>query len=104
MSFTADEGRRVAALWERLLAHPFLMETRDGTISDETFSRWIRQDYLFVEHGLRFLAALLARAPKRHRDPLGDAINGLRKEIQLFEDQAEGAGVDLVDTRPAFVT
>ena len=104
MSFTTDQHQRLAGLWDRMLAHPFLIETRNGTISDETFARWMRQDHVFVEHGVHFLAARLARAPKRHRDPLGDAINGLRKEILLFDEQARQAGVRLADTRPAFVT
>lgn len=104
MPFTVDQRERLANLWDRMLAQPFLTHTREGTVSDDTFARWIRQDYLFVEHGVHFLAMLLARAPKRHRDPLGDAIDGLRNELHLFEEQAERAGVELAGTRPAFVT
>ena len=104
MSFTSDQRERVVGLWSRMLAHPFLVETRDGTIRDETFARWMRQDYLFVEHAVHFLAALLARAPKRHRDALGDSINALRQELVLFEEQAQRATVDFTDTPPAFVT
>lgn len=104
MPFTADQRERLAGLWDRMLAQPFLIHTREGTISDDTFARWMRQDYLFVEQGVHFLAMLLARAPKRHRDPLGDALDGLRNELRLFEEQAKRAGVVLADTRPPFVT
>jgi thiaminase len=104
LSFTAEQRERLAPLWERMLAHPFLLETRDGTIDDETFGRWMRQDCLFVEQGVHFLAALLARAPARHRDALADSIDALRKELVLFEEQARGAAVVIAGTRPAFIT
>jgi formylaminopyrimidine deformylase / aminopyrimidine aminohydrolase len=104
MSFTAEQSERVADLWLRMLSHPFLVQTRDGTIGDDTFARWMRQDYLFVAQGVHFLAALLARAPERHRDSLADAVDALRKELVLFEEQAGGLGVELADTRPAFIT
>lgn len=104
MSFTAEQRERLEELWQRMLAHPFLLETRDGTISDETFARWMRQDYLFVEQGVHFLGALLARAPERHREALATAISGLLDELRLFDEQARKAGVEVAETRPAFIT
>ena len=103
MSFSSEQRERFAPLWDVMLAHPFLLQTRDGTIPDETFARWMRQDYLFVEQGVHFLGALLARAPRRHRDALVDAIAALRQELVLFEEQARRVGVDLVGTKPAFI-
>src|SRR6266581_1189019 len=83
MSFIAEQRERLRPLWQRMLAHRFLLETREGTIADDTFARWMRQDSLFVAHGVHFLAALLARAPERHRDALAEAIDALRKELVL---------------------
>jgi len=103
VSFSAEQRQRLAPLWERMLAHPFLVQTCDGIIADETFARWMRQDYLFVAQGVRFLAALLARAPARHRDPLAESIEALRKELVLFEEQAGKVGVELAGARPAFI-
>ena len=104
MSFVSEERGRLEPLWRSMLEHPFLLQTRDGTIANETFARWMRQDYLFVEQDVCFLAALLARAPGRHRDPLADAIDALRQELRLFEEQAARVGVELSGTRPAFAT
>ena len=104
MSFTAEQRKRLAPLWERMLVHPFLLETRAGTIADDTFARWMRQDYLFVEQGVHFLAALLARAPRRHRDALADAVDALRNELTLFEEQAAKVDVDIAGARPTFIT
>jgi thiaminase len=103
LSFTSDQLARVDYLWQRMLAHPFLLQTRDGTIPDQTFARWVQQDYLFVETGLSFVAALLARAPRGHHEPLADAIAALRTELRLFEDQATKAGVQLDENGPTFV-
>jgi thiaminase/transcriptional activator TenA len=85
-----------------MLAHRFLRDTRDGTISDERFAVWMRQDYLFVEAAIPFIAALLSRAPERHWEPLAGVIAALGKELKLFEERAQAVGVDLRDAPPAF--
>jgi thiaminase/transcriptional activator TenA len=85
-----------------MLRHPFLIQTRDGTLPDATFARWMRQDYLFVEAAIPFLAALLARAPRAHWEPLHASIGALHKELALFEERAAAAGVDLRGAPPAF--
>jgi len=61
--FCAGELAWLKPLWERMLQHRFLRETREGTISDERFAVWMRQDYLFVEAAIPFLAALIPKAP-----------------------------------------
>lgn len=103
LGFCAEQLERVAALWKRMVEHPFLVETRDGTIPDATFGRWIRQDYLFVEAAVPFLGALLARAPAAHAEPLAQAIAALHVELDLFRERARAAGVDLDDVEPAFI-
>jgi thiaminase/transcriptional activator TenA len=86
-----------------MLAHPFLLETRDGTLPATTFARWMRQDYLFVEAAIPFMATLLAKAPAAHRKPLADAIAGLHGELGLFRERSAATGVDLDDVDPSFV-
>lgn len=103
MGFAADELDRIRPLWDRMLAHPFLAETRDGTIADATFAHWMRQDYLFVEAAVPFVAALLAKAPREHWEPLVQVLQALMKELGLFEERAGAAGVRLAGTRPGFV-
>jgi thiaminase (transcriptional activator TenA) len=103
MPFSADQISRLQPLWRAMLEHPFLLQSRDGTIADETFARWMRQDYLYVAEYMRFLAAMLARAPERHREALAESINGLRRELRLFEERAGEAGVDLSAVRPTFI-
>jgi thiaminase len=103
MSFTDACLERVGPLWDRMLAHPFLLQTRDGTIPDEVFATWMQQDYLFVEAAIPFIAALIPKAPSDHWGPHADVISAFNKELGLFEERANEAGVDLRGAPPAFV-
>jgi len=102
MSFSQQQLERVAPLWDRMLSHPFLLETRDGTIARETFATWMRQDYLFVEAAIPFIAALIPRAPRAHWEPHANVIAMLVKELELFRERAEATGVDMQDIEPSF--
>jgi len=102
MSFSQQQLERIAPLWDRMLSHPFLLETRDGTIARETFATWMRQDYLFVEAAIPFIAALIPRAPRAHWEPHANVIAMLVKELELFRERAEATGVDMQDIEPSF--
>jgi thiaminase len=103
MAFANDQLLHLKPLWNRMLSHPFLIQTRDGTLPDQTFVRWMEQDYLFVQEALPFMAALLVRAPLRQRDSFADAISALRAELRLFEEQAGELGMQLGEAKPAFI-
>jgi thiaminase len=103
MGFCAEQLERHAALWRTMLTHPFLITTRDGTIAPETFARWMRQDYLFVEAAIPFIAALVPKAPRDHWRPLAGVISALEKELELFEGRARAVGVELRGVPPSFV-
>lgn len=102
MSFTAEQVARIRPLWDRMLSHRFLTETRDGTIERETFARWMRQDYLFVEAAIPFIALLIPKAPRRHWETHAQVIGMLQKELRLFRERAEVVGVDMRGIEPSF--
>ncbi|MFW6199570.1 MAG: hypothetical protein ACOC8K_03265 [Gemmatimonadota bacterium] len=102
MTFTETRLDRIRPLWERMCSHPFLLETRDGTIADATFATWMRQDYLFVEAAIPFISGLLTKAPREHRESLAGFLPALRTELDLFEERAADAGVDLRGAPPSF--
>ncbi len=102
MSFSQQQLAAVRPLWNRMLAHPFLLQTRDGRIPREVFSTWMRQDYLFVEAAIPFMAALLAKGPKEHWEPLSGGITALQKELRLFEERAAAVGVKLREGPASF--
>jgi len=103
MGFCAEQLGRLQPLWRTMLDHRFLRETRDGTISRETFARWMRQDYLFVEAAVPFIGALMAKCPPHHREPLTQTLGALHTELRLFEERATAVGVDLRGAPPSFV-
>lgn len=102
MGFAAEQLARLEPLWKRMLEHRFLRETRDGTIPFETFATWMRQDYLFVEAAIPFIAALIPKAPPEHWEAHANVITGLQKELKLFEERAAAVGVDLRGAPPSF--
>ena len=102
MRFTDTQLERVRPLWDAMLSHPFLLQTRDGEIADETFATWMQQDYLFVEAAIPFMAALLPKAPVDHRESLAGVIQALQKELRLFEERGREVGVDLRAAPPSF--
>jgi thiaminase len=104
VGFCAEQLERNRGLWDRMLAHPFLLGTRDGTLPFETFATWMRQDYLFVEAAIPFLAAMLPKGPARHWEPIAQAIGALIRELRLFEERAAAVGVELAGTEPSFTT
>ena len=102
MSFTAQQLDRIRPLWDEMLSHPFLIQTRDGEIPDEVFANWMQQDYLFVEAAIPFIAALIPRGPKAHWGPHADVIKAFTTELGLFEERAAAVGVDLRAAPPSF--
>jgi thiaminase/transcriptional activator TenA len=103
MNFATEQLERIAPLWNRMLTHRFLLETRDGTIPFDTFARWMRQDYLFVEAAIPFIGALIPKAPPEHWPTHSGVIAMLQKELELFRERATAAGVDMGGIEPTFI-
>ena len=103
MGFVREQLERLRPLRERMLSHPFLLQTRDGTIPFETFATWMRQDYLFVEAAVPFIALMVPKAPPAHWELHTNIMAMFHKELGLFRERAEAAGVDMSDLRPSFV-
>jgi thiaminase (transcriptional activator TenA) len=50
-------------IWRAQHEHPFVRGIGDGTLEEELFRFWIRQDYVFLIEYARLLALAAARAP-----------------------------------------
>jgi thiaminase (transcriptional activator TenA) len=95
--------------WEAQLAHPFVLGIGDGSLPEERFRFYVRQDYLFlIEYG-RLLALGAARAPRlewmRRFAALSHSV--LETEMDLHRRFAARWGVssaDLEAERPAHAT
>lgn len=90
---------QVEALWQEMLAHPFLAQTAKGTVPRETFARWMQQDFLYAREAIPFLAVLLSKAPISYRKNLSESIAALHQELELFERMAGHHKVSFQDIR-----
>jgi thiaminase len=88
-------------IWSKILTHPFLMKTADGTIPDETFKLWMQQDYIFVREAIPFMAVLLAKGPLSLRSNFIQIMVGLEQELELFRKNAQEHGIDLANIQPS---
>ena len=95
MGLTESLRQEHAALWERMVTHPFVRELGEGTLAPERWRRYFLQDYLFV----RALASLLALAVVRAPDfaavrRLAAFLNVIATgEEELFGRSFQGLGV-----------
>lgn len=51
-------------LWDAQLDHPFVRGIADGTLEEERFARWVRQDYLYLKEFSRVFAWAAAKTER----------------------------------------
>ena len=51
-------------IWDAQLAHPFVRGIGDGTLEEERFKRWVRQDYRYLQEFARVFAWAAAKADR----------------------------------------
>jgi thiaminase/transcriptional activator TenA len=62
-SFSEGLWQRIAGIYGRILAHPFLTGLTDGTLSEAAFRFYAIQDALYLQDFSRGLALLAAKSP-----------------------------------------
>src|SRR5687767_3907020 len=86
---------RHADAWQGAVSHPFLDGVRDGSVSVESFNRWLSQDYRFVRSALGPQALLLLSAPREDQALLIGGLAALESELTWFETHLTARGLDL---------
>jgi thiaminase len=87
---------RSTPLWQRLTAHPLVLEAGHGTLPAAAFERWLVADHWFVAGFRRFLAGLVELAPDvRSADVLVAGLVPLQAELELFRREAGVRRLDL---------
>lgn len=64
MSFAAELRDSAAPAWSAMLSHPFVRGIGDGSLPEDRFRFYVRQDYLFLTDYGRLLSLGAARAPR----------------------------------------
>jgi thiaminase/transcriptional activator TenA len=93
--FSHELRRAADAIWEAQHAHPFVRGIGDGSLPEERFRFYVRQDYLFlVEYG-RLLSLGAARAPRLDwmRRFAGLSHSVLETEMELHRQLASRWGI-----------
>jgi formylaminopyrimidine deformylase / aminopyrimidine aminohydrolase len=94
MTAEALLARHVAA-WQAAVVHPFLTGVRDGSVPEESFDRWLAQDYLYAQALVRAQSRIAAGAPLADVGLLAGGVVATVGELGWFEEMAARRGVDL---------
>lgn len=103
MSFSEELIQENAALWEKILEHPFLKALGEGTLPPERFRFYLTQDYLFLVEYCRVLA--LAAAKSQDLETMGGFSKllhaTLNVEMSIHRSYAARFGLREEDFRSA---
>jgi thiaminase (transcriptional activator TenA) len=95
VSFAAELREASAPVWEAQVAHPFVAGIGDGSLPEDRFRFYVRQDYLFLIDYGRLLSLAAARAPRlewmRRFAALSQAV--LETEMDLHRQFAARWGI-----------
>jgi thiaminase (transcriptional activator TenA) len=104
VSLAAELRAAAADVWEAQHAHPFVRGVGAGTLEEERFRFYVRQDYRFLIDYGRLLALGAARAPRlaEMRRFAGLAQSVLETEMALHVGFAErwGIAADELEAEP----
>ena len=112
MPLTQELRDKYRDLWERMVAHPFVIEMGDGTLPVDKFRRYFLQDYVFVRDLVSMTALGVSKAPDFEAagvlnsfltgivDPENDLFVRAFKELSVPEE--EYSAVSTSPTTQAF--
>lgn len=104
MSCWSEEAWRAAApVYERIIAHPFVLALADGTLPEACFMHYLRQDSMYLGQYTRVLAHIASRMPDSAHgaDFLRFALDGVAVERELHESFLGGKGAEGEAMSPA---
>ena len=95
--------RSAAPSWDAALSHPFVRGLGDGSLPEQSFRFYIRQDYLFLIDYGRLLSLGAARAPRLSwmRSFAGLSSSVLETEMSLHRELASRWGVAELESERA---
>ena len=103
MAFTDQLHEAARPIWDAQLEHPFVQGIGDGTLEEEKFRRWVRQDYLYLKEFARVFAWGAAKSERL------DAMSWyagvldltLNTEMELHRQYASRFGLSATDLEDA---
>ena len=95
MSLSEDLRSSVGPLWEKTVAHPFVIEMGEGTLPEEKFDVYFQQDHLFLRDWISLMCGGIIKAPDFDAArPLAAFVHGaLEGEEGLFQQYFRDSGL-----------
>ena len=95
MSLSSELKESVGDLWDKTVYHPFVDELGDGSLLEEVFDIYFKQDHIFLKDWIALMAAGVMKAPDfTHARPLASFIHlALGGEEGLFQDYFRERGL-----------
>ncbi|WP_267643165.1 thiaminase II [Haloarchaeobius amylolyticus] len=109
MAFTDEIRPEAEAYWEAIVDHPMVQRLGEGSLDEEPFRYWVRQDYVYLVEYSRLFALGAAKAPDletmgKFAELLDSTVNS---EMDLHRSYAAEFGIEeaeLEATRPSPTT
>jgi thiaminase (transcriptional activator TenA) len=64
MTFTDTLYEKAKPIWDKQLEHPFVQGIADGSLDEDKFKNWVRQDYLYLIEFSRIFAWAAAKSER----------------------------------------
>ncbi|WP_435062146.1 thiaminase II [Halobaculum sp. EA56] len=99
MAFTDSIADEADAFWTAICEHPMVERLGEGTLDEEPFRYWVRQDYRYLIEYSRVFALGAAKAPDLDRmTTFAELLEStLTEEMSLHREYAAGFGIDEAD-------
>ncbi len=101
MTFTEELRQEADSVWEAWHEHPFIRGIGDGSLEEEKFKYWLRQDYLYLIDYARVFAYAGAKARRlevmQKFSSLMDGI--LNTEMELHRQYAAEFDIPIEDMK-----
>jgi thiaminase/transcriptional activator TenA len=99
MAFSDDLLEEGADIWAAQMEHPFVVELAEGTLDEEAFCTWVRQDYRYLlDYARTFaVAGATARDEATMTHLMGVAHGILDFEMDLHREFASDYGLTPAD-------
>ncbi|MCU7558010.1 thiaminase II [Macrococcus capreoli] len=108
--FTDRIWNRVEPIWHSYLEHPFVIGLGDGTLHQEKFQQWLKQDYVYLIEYAKLMA--IGSAKSRDLETMGLFANLLHgtlfmemdlhrrfaKQFEITKEQLEATDASAVNT------
>ncbi|MCK0470512.1 thiaminase II [Halalkalibacter sp. APA_J-10(15)] len=107
--FTDRLWNRVEPIWNSYLEHPFVKGLGDGTLEQEKFKHWLKQDYVYlIEYSRLFALGASKSEDLETMTTFAKLLHGvLEVEMGLHRNYAADFGIsveELEQTEPSAIT